>query len=183
MMSYRNGTYVAFNGCGTTDPTESDIKYFNLLKAWKENDNFDFTFSNSHEKTSQVSDESSLETLKRRLQERFRNSKNMLLIITENSSNNRGLLNWEIEQAVTVYKLPIIVAYTNYERIGNPSKLSDFWPKTLYKFITENKVKVIHIGFKKEIIFSAINQFDINNFPKTALSYYSKEVYEKYGIN
>ena len=30
-MAYRNGIYVAFNGCGTTKPTDSDIKYFNLL--------------------------------------------------------------------------------------------------------------------------------------------------------
>lgn len=32
-MPYINGIYVAFNGCGTADPTESDIKYFNLLKG------------------------------------------------------------------------------------------------------------------------------------------------------
>lgn len=30
----RTGTYVAFDGQGSTDPTESDIHYFNLLKAW-----------------------------------------------------------------------------------------------------------------------------------------------------
>ena len=32
-MAYRNGVYVAFNGCNTTDPTQSDIKYFNIMKA------------------------------------------------------------------------------------------------------------------------------------------------------
>ena len=31
-MSYRNGIYVAFNGCGTTNPIDSDIKYFNLSR-------------------------------------------------------------------------------------------------------------------------------------------------------
>ena len=96
-MAYKNGTYVAFNGCGTTDPTESDIKYYNLLKAWAESDNIDFSFSNSHEKTSQVSDESKLSTLKARLQERLRNSKNMLLIITEHSKM-RYLVNTKILQ-------------------------------------------------------------------------------------
>jgi len=34
-MAYRNGTYVAFSGQDTTKPTESDIKYYNLMKAWK----------------------------------------------------------------------------------------------------------------------------------------------------
>lgn len=181
-MAYRNGTYVAFNGCGTTDPTESDIKYYNLLKAWKESDNIDFNFSNSHEKTSQVSDESSIKTLKNRLQERLRNSKNMLLVITENSSNNRGLLNWEIEQAVTVYEIPLIIAYTGYEKIGAPDKLSKLWPNKLKQFIEKNEVKAIHISFKKEIILSAINQFDLNTYPKSALSCYAADVYEKYGV-
>ena len=32
-MAYRNGTYVAFNGMDTTDPTKSDMKYYGLLQA------------------------------------------------------------------------------------------------------------------------------------------------------
>jgi hypothetical protein len=32
-MTYRNGTYVAFHANKTKQPTESDIKYYNLLKA------------------------------------------------------------------------------------------------------------------------------------------------------
>jgi len=28
-MAYHNGTYVAFHAGGTTDPTASDIKYYN----------------------------------------------------------------------------------------------------------------------------------------------------------
>ena len=78
-MAYRNGVYVAFNGCGTTDPTESDIKYFNLMKAWAENEDIDFSFSNSHDKTYAVMDSSLKATLKARLLERMRNSKSMLL--------------------------------------------------------------------------------------------------------
>ena len=33
-MVYRNGTYVAFDGNGTTDPTQGDLKYYALLKSW-----------------------------------------------------------------------------------------------------------------------------------------------------
>ncbi|WP_269208415.1 hypothetical protein [Methanococcus maripaludis] len=33
-MKCRSGTYVAFNGCGTTNPTEIDRKYFQILKEW-----------------------------------------------------------------------------------------------------------------------------------------------------
>ncbi len=64
-MAYRNGTYVAFNGCDTTDPTKGDLKYYGLLQAWNKSRNFDFTFSDSHKKTCSVSDESKMITLKR----------------------------------------------------------------------------------------------------------------------
>ena len=49
-MAYRNGTYIAFHANNTTEPTESDIKYYNLLKAWDVRNNDDFHFINSHEK-------------------------------------------------------------------------------------------------------------------------------------
>ena len=61
-MAYRNGTYVAFNGCGTRKPTNSDIKYFNLLKAWNGNENNDFNFVDSHQKTYSVLDTSTKKT-------------------------------------------------------------------------------------------------------------------------
>ena len=105
-MAYRNGVYVAFNGCNTTNPTESDIKYFNLMKAWDARNCIDFKFINSHEKTSAVRDSSKIVTLKNRLQERMRNSKSMLLVITNHSNANRGILGWEIEKCVKTYNLP-----------------------------------------------------------------------------
>lgn len=40
------------------------------------------------------------------------NSKNMLLILTKNSANNRGLLNWEIKECIENYNLPITVVNT-----------------------------------------------------------------------
>ena len=55
-MSYRNGTYIAFDGNDTTDPTKSDMKYYGLLQAWNKSKNYTLTFSDSHKKTYQVSD-------------------------------------------------------------------------------------------------------------------------------
>ncbi len=80
-MAYRNGTYVAFHADGTSEPTESDMKYYNLLRAWHVRDDNDFQFVNSHDKTAAVRDSSSRDTLRRRLVERLNNSKNMILII------------------------------------------------------------------------------------------------------
>jgi hypothetical protein len=33
-MAYRNGTYVAFHANGTNIPGQSDIKYYQLMRAW-----------------------------------------------------------------------------------------------------------------------------------------------------
>jgi hypothetical protein len=64
-MAYRNGTYVAFHANGTNYPIESDIKYYNMIKAWSEKSDDDFTLNNSHEKTAAVRDSSSKETVRR----------------------------------------------------------------------------------------------------------------------
>ena len=181
-MAYRNGVYVAFNGCGTTDPTESDIKYFNLMKAWAENEDIDFSFSNSHDKTYAVMDNSLKATLKARLLERMRNSKSMLLIATENSATNRGMLNWEIEQAVEAYGLPIIVAYAGWNKIPNPYNLQTWWPRKLQEYIQNDIVKTIHIEFKLDMIKKAIDDFNFANQPKYTVTTYTDEVYRQYGL-
>lgn len=159
----RTGTYVAFDGQGTTDPTESDIHYYNLLKAWDKSGCIDFKFTNSHEKTYQVRDSSSKATLFSRLEKRLSASKNFLLIITDRTNYDRGILNWEIEKAVDYYKLPIIVAYPGYSRIGAPEQLSYMWPKALAERIENGHARCIHIPFDKESIFGAIGLFSVVN--------------------
>lgn len=181
----RTGTYVAFDGQGTTDPTESDIHYYNMLKAWNRSRNIDFRFTNSHEKTYQVRDSSSKATLLSRLETRLSVSKNLLLIISDKTNYDRGILNWEIEKAVDYYELPIIIAYPGYTKISAPSKLSSMWPKSLEERISNGKAHCIHIPFKQDPIFDAINQFSVVNakYPKGgALGYYSEEAYKSWGI-
>ena len=177
-MAYRNGTYIAFNGMGTTDPTKSDMKYYGLLQKWNKSTGHDFSFSDSHKKTYQVSDNSSKETLKKRLLERLSKSKHMLLIISENSSVNRGLLNREIDKAVKTYKIPIIVVYTGYTSILSPNSLSDLLPSKLQELIKSEEANTIHIAFKQKIIELAINEFDINNLPPYTVTHYLKSVYD-----
>ncbi|MCR5528952.1 MAG: hypothetical protein K6F49_07025 [Saccharofermentans sp.] len=180
----RTGTYVAFDGQGTTDPTESDIHYYNILKAWDQSGSIDFKFSNSHEKTYQVRDSSSSVTLLSRLETRLSASKNFLLIITEKTNYDRGILNWEIEKAVDYYNLPIIIAYPGYSRIGSPEKLSYMWPKALAERIENRQAHCIHIPFKKEPIFDAIGQFSVVNakYPQGALGRYSDAAYKSWGL-
>jgi hypothetical protein len=167
MSNYRNGTYVAFNGMGTTNPTESDMKYYGLLQKWNNSNNFELNFSDSHKKTYSVQDSSQLTTLKNRLLERFRKSKHLLLIATEFASVNRGLLNWEIEKAVEVYGIPIIVVYPGFEKINksNVLKLTNRLPSKLQEYLDNDKVKTIHIPFKQDIISYTIKEFSVHNSP------------------
>lgn len=184
-MAYRNGTYVAFDGNGTTDPTKGDMKYYGLLQSWNTNDKLELHFSDSHKKTYQVRDSSTEETLKRRLLERMKNSKNMLLIISDDTNWDRGMLNFEIEKAVDYYEIPIIVAYTGYKKILNAKLLEDKWPKALYERINNSTAKCIHIPFSEKCIAEAINQFSVNNTNDkltSPLHVYSEKAYEYWGI-
>jgi len=125
-MAYRNGTYVAFHANGTNIPINSDIKYYSLIKAWCGKNDDCFNIINSHEKTSAVRDSSSKETLRRRLKERLDNSKNMILIIVDTTKNGKDWVPLEIEYAVDVCKIPLILTYTkNDSYILNPSAFSD----------------------------------------------------------
>ncbi len=182
-MAYRNGTYVAFHAEGTNIPIDSDIKYYNLMKAWTEKANDDFSMINSHEKTSAVRDSSKRETLRVRLKERLRNSKNMVLIIGPTTKNDKDWVPLEIEYAIDNCDLPIIVAYTGYESVLAPDKLSHLWPEALKKRINDGKASCIHIPFKKQPLKDAISQFSHNNKPiGGSLGVYSKEAYAAFGI-
>lgn len=181
-MAYRNGTYIAFHADGTDVPTESDIKYYNLMKAWSAKSDDDFSMINSHEKTSSVRDSSLKTTLRNRLKDRLKLSKQMVLIIGDTTKNDKDWVPFEIEYAVDDCELPLIIAYTGYEYILNPSLLSNLWPQALKDRIDNRIVKAIHIPFKKEPLKDAMIQFNLTNKPSSSLSYYSKEAYKIFGI-
>lgn len=183
---YRNGTYIAFHAEGTNIPTESDIKYYNLIKAWTAKKDDDFTFVNSHEKTSALRTTSSKETLKNRLSERLRNySKNMLLLIGDTTKNDKDWVPFEISYAIDTCDIPIIVAYVDISyAIRNPSELSSLWPIALKQRIENKKASCIHIPFKKAAIADAIGQFSFNKKPiGFGLGIYNDSAYKIFGID
>lgn len=181
-MAYRNGTYVAFHAEGTNRPGESDMDYYNLMRAWSAHPDVDFTMVNSHEKASAVRDSSKRATLRASLQERLRNSKNMLLIIGQTTRLDTDWVPFEITQAVDTYGLPIIAVYPDYKNIMAPAELRPLWPKAFQARIDAKSVRAIHIPFKKLPIMAAIGQFDHNNQPSTPINYYSREAYQQWGL-
>lgn len=184
-MAYRNGTYVAFDGQGTNDPTKSDLKYLALLRSWNKNKNHNFIFNDSHLKTYQVLETSKKETLKKRLMERMKDSKNMLLILSNDTNYDRGLLNFEIEKAVDYYQIPIIVAYTGCNRLLDAKKYKNRWPKALKERIDNGSLNAIHIAFMEKAIMEAINQFSVHstedNILDSPLCTYSGRAYDSWG--
>jgi hypothetical protein len=181
-MAYKNGTYIAFHADGTNIPTDSDIKYYNLLKAWTAKTDDDFSMFNSHNKTCAVRDNSKRETLRASLKTRLQNSKHLLLIIGKTTKNDTDWVPFEISYAIDDCDLPIIAAYVDYNYIIDPRELSFLWPSALKLKIDNKTAMVIHIPFKKQPITSAISRFSHNNKPKSPLSYYTRETYQKWGL-
>lgn len=182
-MAYRNGTYIAFHADGSNKPVESDIKYYNLIKAWTAKKDDDFAIINSHEKNAAVRDTSKKQTLEVRLKNRLSNSKNMILIIGPTTKNDTDWVPFEISYAVDKCDIPIIAAYTGYEYVRAPEKLRSLWPKALRDRIDDGTASVIHIPFKKNPLKDAVGQFSHTNKPKNGgLGKYSSKAYEEFGI-
>lgn len=187
-MAYRNGNYTAFyvsepfNESNLEAYSTKDFVYYNLLRAWKENDKV-FPFIDSHEKTYNVRDNSNWErTLKPRLHERLNNSKNIILFLSSITKNSRALreeLNYGIEKK----GLPIIVVYPEYE---NESDIVDYVSKTIKDDIKELwnnlpilrdtmlQVPTLHIPFKKKLIEKALmnENFMVNSKCKPNIYFY-----------
>ena len=172
----RTGTYVAFDGSGETNPAKSDFRYYATLQAWTANKNIEFRFVNSH-------DTSSKATLYARIRQRLSASKNMFVIISKDTRYTGSVLSYEIEQALDVYKLPLIIAYPDYSGIWNVDALSDMWPKALADRINRPGVEALHIAFAKAPILDAINRFTVNGEHLTnGKNYYTRETYVDWGL-
>lgn len=182
-MAYRNGTYVAFHAAGTSDPTASDMKYFNLLKAWHVREESEFFFSDSHAKTHAVRDSSSRTTLRNRLAERLRNSKNMILILGSTTRFDTDWVPFEIEYAIDTCEIPIIAAYPEYSRISDPDALGSLWPRSLTLRIDNATAHVIHVPFKQKPLADAVSQFSHNKYPNGGgLGIYDNDTYRQWGL-
>lgn len=116
----RNGNYCAFyvaepfseSGLGAN--ATKDFVYYNMIRAWKGKDS-SFPFIDSHDKNYNVRDGSDWETtLKPRLRERLRESKNIVLFLSEKTVSSRALRE-EIDYGINTQGLPVIVVYPDYD--------------------------------------------------------------------
>lgn len=140
-MAYRNKTYVCFDG-------DNDIRYYNLMKAWKQSDNSDFNFYDAHDINTAL-DSSTEQTIKTRLRERLANTKIFVILLGEHTKNLTKFVKWEMEQAMSL-KLPIIIVNLNKSRKVD----SNLYPNVLGDYLT------INISFESKIMQYALENWE-----------------------
>ena len=166
-MSYKNKAYVSMDA-------DNDLKYYNLMKAWKQNDNSSFNFYDAHD-INNIYDKSE-ESIKAGLQERFRNTKVFVLLVGEHTKYLYKYVRWEIEQAIK-RGIPCIVVNLN----GKRSMDQERCPALMRDHLA------VHISFNAKIL-----QYALENWPyseeqhkknnESGAYYYKDSVYKELGL-
>lgn len=174
-MAHRDGNYCAFY---VAEPfaegnlgahSARDFVYYNLLRGWKRADP-DFPFSDSHSTTYSVRDSSDWEsTLRPRIRQRLRNSKNIILFLSSSTVSSRALRE-EIDYGINGHKLPIIVVYPECAEKSDiiscesrqfKSEVKALWNKLPVFRDSMELVPTLHIPMKKELIRGALQDSDL----------------------
>lgn len=178
-MAYKNGNYTAFyvaepfNSSALGAHATKDFVYYNLLRSWKGGD-ATFPFIDSHDKTYNVRDGSDWElTLKPRLRERIRKSKNIVLILSPSTTNSRALRE-EIDYGINDQDLPVIVVYPDYETKesllingGLKQSVKNLWDNLPVFRDSMGSVPTLHVPLNKSLIKSALQDGDFSVGSKT----------------
>ncbi|MGO2498759.1 MAG: TIR domain-containing protein [Vibrio litoralis] len=169
-MSYRNKTYVAF--------ASEDIRLYRLMEAWRKNDKIDFNFYDAHDLFA-ARDTSTRETIKRRLRERLKNAKQVIIIGSADAKKKSGdgysFLAHEIE-VIQEFNLPIVIANKDGGRLINKS----FIPKPLL----DADYYSVSVSFQPKIIKFALDNYapNYNGSSKKGPHYYTEDKYQKLGL-
>lgn len=167
-MAYKNKTYIAFDA-------DSDMRYYRLMTAWKQNDNSEFNFYNVHNIIN-IWQFSTEETIKKNLKERMCSSKMFILLVGEKTKFLYKYVRWEIEQAL-ILNIPIIVINLN----GKRSIDIDRCP-----YLLKDKL-ALHISFNSKIVQLALENWGnlFNQYKQEGKSepfYYNDNVYKNFGL-
>lgn len=140
-MSYRNKTYVIFDG-------DNDMWAYAYMKGWKESEHIEFDFYDAHD-LRPLTDRASEETVRARLRQRLSNSRQAIVLIGESTRHMFKFVRWEIETALDL-DFPIIGVNLN----GSRAYDANLCPPIL------RDPYVVHVPFKAKII-----QYALDNFP------------------
>lgn len=184
-MAHRVGNYCAFYVAEPFNPSAlrayatKDFVYYNLLRSWKGADT-SFPFTDSHATTYSVRDGSDWEkTLKPRLRERLRASKNLVLFLTSTTASSKALRE-EIYYGINDQGLPVIVVYPEYSTASDllqingafKSAVTKLWDKIPVFRDSMAKVPTLHVPMKKDLIRKALSNENFMVGTKTAAKSY-----------
>jgi hypothetical protein len=167
-MAYRNGNYAAFyvaepfSSSGLGANATKDFQYYNTLRMWKGADAA-FPFVDSHDKTYSVRDGSDWEsTLKPRLRERLRSSKNIVLFLSSVTTNSRAVRE-EIDYGINDQGLPVIVIYPEYATKESllvngalKQEVKNLWGNLPIFKDSMGAVPTLHVPMNKDLIKKAL---------------------------
>jgi len=167
-MPYRNKTYIAFDG-------DTDIHYYWLMRAWKQNDRTTFNFHDAHDFNT-ARDSSQEASIKAQLGLRMRNSKAFVLLIGSNTRYLYKFVRWEIQQAVS-RNLPIVAVNLN----GGRQMDDERCPPVLQGELA------MHISFNSSILQYALENWTVQHVSlkqegKKGPYYYNQNVYQQLGL-
>lgn len=167
-MSYRNKTFVSFDG-------ESDMTYYRLMTAWKQNDNVPFSFYDAHE-VNTARDTSSEDSIKAQLLKRMMITKVFVLLVGDKTRYLYKFVRWEIEQAKK-RGLPIIVVNLNGKRSMDTNRC----PPVLVDALA------VHVSFNSSILQYALEHWpashsNLSGMGKSGPYYYEEKTYRDLGL-
>lgn len=172
-MAYRNKTYVCF--------ASEDIGSYRLMTAWKANENIDFNFYDAHD-LAKALDTSKPETIRRRLRERLANTKQVVLLVGDNTRGRAGnsdkFLFYELGVVLNL-DLPIVIANLNQSRVAEVERMPKVL-ETVYTISTSFQPKIIQYALDNWP--EAFNQNLHTSDPKTGPHYYKAKVYQDLGL-
>jgi len=166
-MVYRNKSYICFDG-------DTDMHYYRLMTAWKDNEDHDFNFHDAHD-LNYARDSSQEESIKRQLRERFANSKLLIVLIGEKTKLLTKFVKWEMEVALRL-ELPIIGVNLN-----NARSRDDRCPPAIRDELA------IYVPFGQKIIAYAMENWPDSHAKyrregKSGPYHYVDSVYQSLGI-
>lgn len=164
----RNKIYTVFDG-------DTDIHYFYLMKAWTNNENFNFEIKDAHD-LNYANDTSLEESIKNQLRIRLQNSKAIILLVGEKTKYLHKFVRWELEYALR-NRLPIIAVNLNNQR----NRDIDRCPAIIRDEL------VIHVSFNHKIIKYALDDWPdrynkLSKLGESGARYYLDSVYKKLSL-
>jgi hypothetical protein len=169
-MAYRNKTFASF--------ASEDIHYYRLMCAWRENKKIEFNFHDAHDLNTAL-DTSQPDTIRRRLRERLANTKQVVLLVGDQTrpiaARPTRFLHYEVE-VIQRLGLPVVFANLNGARTVQNTML----PRVLSAEYT------ISVSFQPAIIKYALDDFvdgyAIAKRTKSGPYQYKSSVYRQLGL-